>query len=388
MLGAPDFLLVLNILSGVFMASAIEAIETYTQLVCVARCISKKAALTGFLLALGVLVALTATLGMTIIYLVPIQLFHFIFGVFALLVGLRWLRDGVLRYSGWMEKRDEAVQYEQNQAHLTTTSPKLPVGQFWFGVIATFKPTFIEGLETAYLVLVLGYPYHLVGEAAGTALAAYILVGLVALALFSGPLRAVPINLLKGLVGLQMVTLGTLWTGTALGVMWWRENLSYFLVLTVYIVATLVLTRLLTNSHKKYLEWQAVQNGKLARYSWCGIKGLVTTNSVQLNLARPNPNRIMNGLATLNRLFFGDKIILTGLPVVICLTWLVSGSLVVTDSLILIFPALGLFLIGGLVAVLALANTQYIAHQKGRETDLLHTNSPALARNTEVEAAQ
>lgn len=390
-----EFLLALNVLSGVFMAAAIEAVETYTQVVCVARCISKKAALTGFLLAISILALLTTTLGMTILYLVPIQLLHFIFGLFALLVGLRWLRDGVLRYSGWLALRDETALYEQSRDQLTASFPspspspaKITAGQFWFGVVATFKPTFIEGLETVYLVLVLGYPYRLVAEAAGTALAAYIFVGLVALALFQGPLRAVPINLLKAVVGLQMVTLGTMWAGTALGVVWWRENISYFLVLGVYIGAAFVLTKLLKRSRTKYLAWHTAQNGKLSRYSRVGIRTLLISQaSATTSIPSPSTSRpkLEVGLATLNRLFFGDVVILLGLPVVIYLTSQLSEFFTSVNWMIVVFPPLGVFFMVGLISVLSLACSQFVAWEVQRENSLiLSPPLPATAPEAEV----
>jgi uncharacterized membrane protein len=261
---------VVNVLTGVFLAAFIEAAETAAQVVLVSRLVERRyrwSALVGAGLAVLVLAGLVLTLGTTLVFFVPIGLFHLIFGASSVLVGATWLRTCILRYTGVLPLRDEQTVSEihadslQPQAQGTVSSSSSSSSGWLVGGLLGFKPTLVEGLETLYLVIILGMPQGALTEASVAASAAYFLVGVIAFILWKrSKLVAIPQNTLKCVLSIQMLTLGTVWVGSALGATWWRENLSYFLVAGVYATFTFGLVKLLRSHLSKSAAAVAAQD--------------------------------------------------------------------------------------------------------------------------------
>jgi Ca2+/H+ antiporter, TMEM165/GDT1 family len=250
---------VVNVLTGVFLAAFIEAAETAAQVVLVSRLVERRyrwSALVGAGLAVLVLAGLVLTLGTTLVFFVPIGLFHLIFGASSVLVGATWLRTCILRYAGVLPLRDEQTVSARNASSLQPEAEaevNSSSSSGWLvGGLLGFKPTLVEGLETLYLVIILGMPQGALTEATAAASAAYFLVGIIAFILWQrSKLVAIPQNTLKCVLSVQMLTLGTVWVGSALGVTWWRENLSYFLVAGIYAAFTFGLVKLLRSHLSK-----------------------------------------------------------------------------------------------------------------------------------------
>jgi hypothetical protein len=146
-----------------------------------------------------------------------------------------------------------------------------------------------------------------------------------------------------------------------------------------------VLTKLLKRNRAKYLAWHTAKNGKLSRYSREGIRTLLTSQ-LQASTTNSNQPKFEAGLATINRLFFGDGIILVGLPVVVYLTWQISGFFAQADLLLAVFPPPSVFFMLGLGSVLGLACSQFVASEEQRENSLLLGHSSVNI--TEAEAVQ
>jgi hypothetical protein len=142
--------------------------------------------------------------------------------------------------------RDEQTVSESHVGTAAISSSSNPSSGWLVGGLLGFKPTFVEGLETIYLVIILGMAQGALTEATVAASVAYLLVGVAAFVLWRrSKLVAIPQNTLKCVLSIQMLTLGTVWVGSALGATWWRENLSYFLVGLVYAGFTFGLVKLL-----------------------------------------------------------------------------------------------------------------------------------------------
>jgi Ca2+/H+ antiporter, TMEM165/GDT1 family len=106
-----------------------------------------------------------------------------------------------------------------------------------------FQGVFVEGLEVAIIVITFAATSPaLIGWSSGGALCALLVVTLAAFAL-RAPFSRVPENALKAIVGIMLVSLGTLWTGEGLGVRWpWGDvTLVALLVAVTLVVGTLVL---------------------------------------------------------------------------------------------------------------------------------------------------
>jgi uncharacterized membrane protein len=84
----------------------------------------------------------------------------------------------------------------------------------------------------------------LMGWAAGGALAALLVVAIAAFML-RAPFARVPENLIKGVVGLMLLSLGTYWTGEGLGISWWLGDATLFLFVAVYALVSAMLVALM-----------------------------------------------------------------------------------------------------------------------------------------------
>ena len=104
-----------------------------------------------------------------------------------------------------------------------------------------FNGVLLEGLEVAVIVITFAaaqsgsFPW-----AAGGALAAAAVVTFSAVAL-RAPLARVPENLMKFVVGIMLLSFGTLWSGEGFGLRWPLGDTTLVAIIGVYVLASLAL---------------------------------------------------------------------------------------------------------------------------------------------------
>jgi len=225
-----------------FLASGVEFVEAATIVLAVGYAQGWRAALlgtAGATVALGLIVAVFGPLLTTAATLARIQL---VVGPFLILFGLYWLRKAVLRFAGRKSMRDEQAVYDRELARLRADRERR------LGLAVAFQGVFVEGLEVAVIVVTFGAASaQSFAWANAGALAALFLVTVAAIALHK-PFARVPENAMKSLVGVMLLSLGTFWTGEALGVEWWMGIAALFAIAGAYAavaaIVTLVLRRM------------------------------------------------------------------------------------------------------------------------------------------------
>ncbi|HTZ54404.1 MAG TPA: hypothetical protein VMB20_05025 [Candidatus Acidoferrum sp.] len=224
----------LTLAGTTFTASAVECVEAATIVFAVGVANGWRAALGGTIAAMLVLIALVAIGSPLLAGAASVRAIETIAGIFMLLFGARWMRKVVLRYAGRIPLHDENAIYEREVARLRSESVQ--------GFAVAFQGVFVEGLEVAIIVVTFSATSRsLAAWSWGGALAAFIVVTLAAVAL-RAPISRVPENLLKAIVSVMLVSLGTFWTGEGLGVQWpWGDGtLPAVIVLVTLIGVALV----------------------------------------------------------------------------------------------------------------------------------------------------
>lgn len=223
-----------------FLAALVEFVEAFTIVLAVGVSRGWRAALTGAVAAVVVLGGIVAAFGPTLLARVDERVLLVVIGVLLLLFGARWLRKAILRAAGLLALHDEAAAYEEESAALGGSRRR----RFdWAGFAVSFKGTFLEGMEVAFLVLTLGATGPGYGPPALGAAAALLVVLGVGLAV-RAPLTRVPENTLKFGVGAMLVTFGVYWTAEGLGVAWAGGAVALGCLLAVTLAAALVGVRL------------------------------------------------------------------------------------------------------------------------------------------------
>jgi uncharacterized membrane protein len=191
-----------------FLAATVEWVEAFTIVLAVSLTIGWAASVGAAVAGLGTLAALTAVTGGALSLGLNLRLLQFIIGVFLLLFGVRWLAKAIARQAGLKALHDEEVEFIETRAGLR--------GGDWFAAwLIAYKGVLLEGLEVWLLVVAFSLQSHAWGlnaAAAGTALALVCVAG----AAVRAPLRRVPENTIKFLVGAMIVAFGTFWTLEAL----------------------------------------------------------------------------------------------------------------------------------------------------------------------------
>ena len=226
-----------------FLASLVECVEAFTIVLVVGITINWRSAIAGTLAALLVLAALVAFFGVALVNWVPLDVLRLLIGTILLLFGLKWLKKAILRYAGLKALHDEEAIYEHELAAMRARGVQLSPQLNNFGVALAFKSVLLEGLEVAFIVITFGVSAAQTDAAKSSGLAsaaigalAAVLLVLVVGALVHAPLRQVPENTLKFIVGLMLTTFGTFWAGEGLGVTWWGEDLALFGILAAYLL--------------------------------------------------------------------------------------------------------------------------------------------------------
>lgn len=221
-----------------FAASAVEFVEAATIVLAVGITQGWRAALGGTLLAAAALLLLVGVGAPVLTNAVSLARLELVVGPFLVLFGIAWLRKAVWRYAGRKTMHDEAAIYEREIAALRKQNAR-------HGFAVAFQGVFVEGLEVAVIVVTFAATTPaLVAWSTGGAIAAFAVVCTAAFAL-RAPLARVPENALKTIVGVMLLSLGTLWTGEGLRIDWWYGDatLALFAAGSLFLCVALALVQ-------------------------------------------------------------------------------------------------------------------------------------------------
>ncbi len=230
---------VISTVTASFLASLVEVVEAFTIVLAVGLTQSWRPAFIGSGLALVVLAVLVAAFG-PLFGLMPIHVLQFVVGVLLILFGMRWLRKAILRSIGVLALHDEQKAFARETEALQRSAGESRAG--YLAGLAAFKAVLLEGTEVVFIVIAVGTARGLTLYAALGALAAFIVVMAIGLAVHR-PLAQVPENTLKYVVGLMLTTFGVFWTGEGIGAEWPGADLSLFGIFIIFGAASLGLTR-------------------------------------------------------------------------------------------------------------------------------------------------
>jgi uncharacterized membrane protein len=209
-----------------FVAAFVECVEALTIVLAMGLTRGWRSALAGTVAALAALTAFTVVVGYALVTWLPRSALQLVVGVLLLIFGLQWLRKAILRSAGLKARHDEAEEFREQTEAARSAGGQQRFGLDWFGFVVSFKGVFLEGVEVVFIVITFGLNAGRVPVAAGSALAAAVVVAGIG-ALASRPLSAVPENALKYAVGLMLATYGTFWAVEGLGVLHGGRSLSW-----------------------------------------------------------------------------------------------------------------------------------------------------------------
>ncbi|MFI4988222.1 MAG: hypothetical protein ACHQF3_12350 [Alphaproteobacteria bacterium] len=198
-----------SIFLATFLAAGVEWVEAFTIVLAVSLSIGWRGAAGAALAALALLAAMTAATGGVLGAGVDASWLKAAIGVLLLLFGVRWLAKAVARRAGLKGLHDEDAEFAGTRVALAR-------GDRHAAWLVAFKGVLLEGLEVWLLVVALGVQQRQTLAAAGAALAALVIVA-AAGCLVQAPLRRVPENAIKLVVGAMIVAFGTFWTLEAIG---------------------------------------------------------------------------------------------------------------------------------------------------------------------------
>jgi uncharacterized membrane protein len=228
---------------AVFAASAVEAVEALTIVLAVGVVRGWRSTLVGVGAASLVLAAIVAALGPALKH-VPISSLRLVVGALLLAFGLQWLRKAILRASGYLSQRDEAVAFERERAEAAATGREDASAMDWYSFTVAFKGVLLEGLEVAFIVVTFGSTQGHLGLAVVAAATAAVLVVVVGV-IVRGPLQRVPENALKYGVGVLLTSFGVFWGAEGAGVDWPGGDAAILAVVGFVLVSSFALTWLL-----------------------------------------------------------------------------------------------------------------------------------------------
>jgi uncharacterized membrane protein len=223
-----------------FLASLVEFVEALTIVLAVGTVRGWRPALIGAGLAALLLAVLVIALG-PLLDKVPLTWLQSVVGVLLLLFGMRWLRKAVLRAAGIIALHDETQAFAAETRSLREAGAA-PIGTAgtWdaLALITSFKAVLLEGLEVVFIVIAVGAAGQALLPASVGALAAFVLVVLLGLALHR-PLARVPENSLKFAVGVLLSAFGIFWIGEGIGFAWPGGDLVLFVLIGGFLAAAL-----------------------------------------------------------------------------------------------------------------------------------------------------
>jgi uncharacterized membrane protein len=236
----------LALLTSVFLASAVEAVEALTVVLALGSTRSWSSSLYGCASALLALAVLVGGLGRALTQL-PIHALHLLVGALLLTFGLQWLRKAMLRGAGVKALHDESLAYERTSEAARSAGTGAPAGVDAYAFLISFKSVLLEGLEVAVIVLTFGSNQHDVGPAALAALAAIALVALAGVAA-RAPLARVPENTMKFVVGVLLSSYGSFWGAQGAGASWPGDDAALLAIVPSVALVSLAMTLRLRRS--------------------------------------------------------------------------------------------------------------------------------------------
>ncbi len=225
-----------------FLASAVEFVEAFTIVLVVGVTINWRSSIIGALLAAGALAVIVAIFGTALVRYVPIDVLRLVVGFILILFALKWLKKAILRYSGLKALHDEEAIFEEKMAEMRARGESTSSIQA-SAVALSFKSVLLEGLEVAFIVITFGSNTSVqtgIGGIASATIGAVVagILVIVLGALVRAPLKQVPENTLKFVVGIMLATFGTFWTVEGLGVAWPFADAFLPILAIIYLLAT------------------------------------------------------------------------------------------------------------------------------------------------------
>lgn len=218
-----------------FLASAVEFVEAATIVLAVAVTQGWRVAIGGTVAAAIALAAFVAVGAPILTNALSLERLELIVGPFLILFGIAWLRKAVWRYAGRKAMHDEDAIFAREVEELRAHEQR-------HGFAVAFQGVFVEGLEVAVIVVTFAASTPaLVAWSTGGAILALIVVTLAAVAL-RAPFSRVPENLLKAVVGVMLLSLGTFWTGEGAHLVWqWGDGTLFALIGGYVLLAALLI---------------------------------------------------------------------------------------------------------------------------------------------------
>jgi uncharacterized membrane protein len=161
-----------------------------------------------------------------------------VIGILLLLFGMRWLAKAIARQAGLKALHDEELEFRHTRAELRGAD------RFVAWLVA-YKGVLLEGLEVWLIVVAFSLHGGAWASNATAALAALVLVGLAG-AVVRAPLRRVPENAIKFVVGAIIVSFGSFWMLESLaGDVWPMGDWSLLAIAGFYLLGGQALVPLL-----------------------------------------------------------------------------------------------------------------------------------------------
>lgn len=210
----------------VFLTAGVEWVEAFTIVLAVSLTIGWAASLGAAAAGLGTLALLTAATGGAISLGARLQVIQLVIGVFLLLFGVRWLAKAIARQAGLKSLHDEDAEFRETQARISS-------GDWFTAWLIAYKGTLLEGLEVWLVVVAFSLHSRAWLSNGIAALIALLAVSVAGLSV-RAPLRRVPENAIKFVVGAMIVSFGTFWTLEALAGDVWPFGDWSILLLAVF----------------------------------------------------------------------------------------------------------------------------------------------------------
>jgi uncharacterized membrane protein len=212
-----------------FLAAGVEWVEAFTIVLAVSLTIGWAASIGATVAGLATLAALTVVTGGALTLGLHLWVLQFVIGILLLLFGVRWLAKAIARQAGLKALHDEEQEFLKTRAEVSKAD-------YFAAWLVAYKGVLLEGLEVWLIVVAFSLHGGAWVSNATAALAALVVV-CVAGAAIRAPLRRVPENAIKFVVGAMIVSFGTFWTLEALaGNVWPLGDWSLLALAAFYLV--------------------------------------------------------------------------------------------------------------------------------------------------------